>query len=568
MMRRAYLAVLPAVLVLACNSHGCSRYLPGRGGAPAEPTGPFVPIPKVSAPTPPPEGLQGTTGAASSPIGTNLSEFHEWSSEWAALDAFKQSRVWISGMGATWETTEPLDLDEHGWVRSLKPDQIARALLFWGGQPYPGGNYDVYYEGEGHLEYFHNDNVISREPGHDVIRLDPKKGGVGVLIVKTNPSNYVRNIRVLPSGGACSSDPTTWCQQDAQCGSGTCQPFAQHSSEQLFHPVFLKSLTPFSAVRFMNWMATNNSEQARWADRPKPDDAHWTTKGVPVEIMVALANKVHVDPWFCMPHKADDDYVRNFATYVRDHLAPGRKAYVEHSNEVWNGAFTQHGYAAEMAAKMKDAKGDRFEQQMQWHAARSRHIFEIWHQVFGADAKQRVVRVLGSWAAQPHVSESLLTSGDTYKVTDALAIAPYFGHEIGSKDLTLDEAFQTAVPREIEVTRAYTAATAEVAKKHGVELIAYEGGQHLVVYGEAQNVVHINKLLDDLNRDPRMQAAYERYFDMWRSVGGRLMMHYENVEAYGVFGRWGARESLMQPVQEAPKLCAILAWSRKNPRWW
>jgi hypothetical protein len=29
-----------------------------------------------------------------------------------------------------------------------------------------------------------------------------------------------------------------------------------------------------------------------------------------------------------MPHMADDGFVANFATYVRDHLEPGRKVYV------------------------------------------------------------------------------------------------------------------------------------------------------------------------------------------------------------------------------------------------
>ena len=56
--------------------------------------------------------------------------------------------------------------------------------------------------------------------------------------------------------------------------------------------------------------------------------------GASLEVMVALANALDADPWFNMPHQADDTFVRNFATYVRQHLEPGRKVYVEWANEV------------------------------------------------------------------------------------------------------------------------------------------------------------------------------------------------------------------------------------------
>ena len=43
----------------------------------------------------------------------------------------------------------------------------------------------------------------------------------------------------------------------------------------------------------MNWSRTNGSAQTSWAGRPKTTDARWSTeKGAPVEVMVALANRI------------------------------------------------------------------------------------------------------------------------------------------------------------------------------------------------------------------------------------------------------------------------------------
>lgn len=85
--------------------------------------------------------------------------------------------------------------------------------------------------------------------------------------------------------------------------------------------------------------ANADTEQlpAEWAQRPTRRDRSYASSrgGVPVEDMVLLANLVGAAPWFTMPHTASDDYVRQFATHVRDALRPDVDVYVELSNEVW-----------------------------------------------------------------------------------------------------------------------------------------------------------------------------------------------------------------------------------------
>ena len=40
-----------------------------------------------------------------------------------------------------------------------------------------------------------------------------------------------------------------------------------------------------------------------WAERAKPDDARYSTPaGVPLELLIELANALGSDPWLCVPH--------------------------------------------------------------------------------------------------------------------------------------------------------------------------------------------------------------------------------------------------------------------------
>lgn len=40
-------------------------------------------------------------------------------------------------------------------------------------------------------------------------------------------------------------------------------------------------------------------------------------RGVPLEVMLRLANTLGVDPWICIPHKADDRFVTTYAQASR-----------------------------------------------------------------------------------------------------------------------------------------------------------------------------------------------------------------------------------------------------------
>lgn len=69
---------------------------------------------------------------------------------------------------------------------------------------------------------------------------------------------------------------------------------------------------------------------------------------VPIEAQVDLCNRLGMWFWGCFPFLADDDYITNRTTYVRDNLDPSLYAYEEYANEVWNFAFPHTTLAVNM----------------------------------------------------------------------------------------------------------------------------------------------------------------------------------------------------------------------------
>jgi hypothetical protein len=149
---------------------------------------------------------------------------------------------------------------------------------------------------------------------------------------------------------------------------------------------------------------------------------------VPVEVMVDLANRLGADPWFTMPHLADDDFVRQLATVVRDRLDPSLRAWVEYSNEVWNGMFAQVGWARDQGLAAGLGPSD-FEAQLRFYSRRAVQVFALWEEVFGGTT--RLVRAMASQAANSWVSEQVLGLEGAAGPSDALAIAPYIGGYLG-----------------------------------------------------------------------------------------------------------------------------------------
>jgi hypothetical protein len=481
-------------------------------------------------------------------LGINLSGPRDYNTELPFVDVFRMARPWISQRkGAAWGKGPPLALDEHGWVTRLQPGCWAETVLCTvPGGHYPAGMYTVLYDGEGKLEFSGAAALASIPRGQALLRVDPARGGFNLRITATNPKNYVRNVRVIMPG------------------------FAKKYRDNPWHPKFLERWQGMACLRFMDFMQTNNSTISSWSERPRPEDATFMARGVPLELMIDLANRLKADPWFCMPHRVGDEYVKNFATMVKERLDPGLKAYVEYSNEVWNGAFKQHAYAAEQGQKLGFA-GKSWEAAWRYTAHRSVQMFRVWEGAFGGH--NRFVRVLASQAANPYISQQIASFQGAAKHADVLAIAPYLTVNVAPKgkpasaevtgwtvDQLLDHVERQALPQSVKWIRDSKA----VAGKYGLQLVAYEGGQHFVGIGPSQNDDTITKLLVTANASARLGDIYGRYFDAWQKAGGDLFCNFNSVENWGRYGSWGLLQFYDDDPARSPKFVAVMRWARSR----
>ncbi|MBW2203781.1 MAG: hypothetical protein JRF52_06680, partial [Deltaproteobacteria bacterium] len=440
--------------------------------------------------------------------------------------------------GAPYGKGGPLDLDAKGWIKSLEPGQWADATVCREGGHYPGGEYVCLYDGEGKIEFDFDAKIKIRQQGRIVLNVSPSNRGILLRIVATDPQDPVRNIRVISSG------------------------FEKNHMSQVFHPEFLKRWSGFKVIRFMDWMRTNNSVVETWAERPTTGlQTQGSDRGVALEYMILLANRLKASPWFCMPHEATHGYVENFAKMVKEKLNPSLKVYVEYSNEVWNSRFQQARYAGRVGQGL-DLSKDPFEAGLFFYAKRAKEIFQIWEDVFGGP--DRLVRVLAAQSTNSWTSEKILGFDKAYKNADVLAIAPYFGGNLGKPD-TAVEVVKMSLQGILDLCRVHMAIRhkevaehAAVAEKHGLDLIAYEGGQHLVGTGGAENNAQLTALFIAANRDLRMKELYLEDLGGWKKAGGGLFAAFSSMSRYGKWGSWGLLENQDQNPAGAPKYQAIL----------
>ena len=469
-------------------------------------------------------------------LGMNLAEVTYYTREWVFVDAMKQSRQWLptySGGSAPWDSGESLALNSEGWP-ILKPGQAAHTITMIDTDgAYPAGYYTCTYEGDGELAFGRDARVIKREGKRITLDVTPTDSGIYLRVDSSNPTNPVRNIKLWLPGF--------------------------ENSESSFHPLYIERLKPFSVIRFMDWARVNGSNAVTASDLPDEDYyTQGTDEGVALKYMIELCNELGADPWFCMPHKADDGYVFSFATQVKEQLRPDLNVYIEWSNEVWNSQFPQHNWVKAKADGVSLSEGFR----RVW-AQESIRDFEIWRDVFGSQS-DRVIRVAAGQKDNPWVTEKLAEALNGQ--FDALSCSTYFALTSSQRGLlssstTASRILDLADQEMSRGVRSNYQAHGKLARDwsnklgRNIPLIAYEGGQHYTAHGG--NPPWASALID-VQSHPRIYQIYLDNMREWENAGGSLFVAFNFVDKPDKWGSWGALDYQDQDLDEAHKYRALL----------
>ncbi len=519
-----------------------------------------------------PDGPDTGPGARSLGINVHEPSYHDGVGYFT--DLMRQGSGWFSwDREAPWEWTDgrALALDDTGTPTDLAPGQAARTILLLDAPAYEPGRYTLTWEGRGTLlletpggpvevddsadAYAVNSATVELAPGIEEVHLF-------LSILARDADDPIRDIRLFAPGEGPGSS--------------------------LFSDRFLADLEPFSTVRLMDWNKTNWGTHGAWEDRARLDWSVWGAAdtfdgfdvGVPYEVIAALANETGKDIWLTVPHQVDDGYVRRMAELFSDRLAPGITVTLEYSNEAWNWIFPAHAAMVARADETRAAEGHGEYHANEAYARRATEVFAIWEEVFAADPDNDVVTTLSGqagWAAVLEGSLAEVARLGRLDLVDQVAIAPYFPDPEESEGIA---ALLAAAPGGVSEGEwagvfaglardvaalwdpgtaygAEIAANLEVAARHGLGMVAYEGGQHLVAWDEPG----LRGLVAEANARPEMRDLYVAYLDGWERASGGAEM-----TLFHLAGFWGAEEAFGhkayggQPDAAAPKYRGALDW--------
>jgi multidrug transporter EmrE-like cation transporter len=340
---------------------------------------------------------------AKSPLGMNLRFVSFSNSSPPFANALKMGMPWISRTIDAWDDGRKLTRSKEGWVTALEPKQIAATLVPSG----IGGRMVLLWEGRGRLSVQNAKRVIEENGNRILFEADPRVELL-VHVQEIDGKNPPKNIALVPA------------------------ELEKDHEKQLFHPLFLERLAPFKVIRFLEWSHVNGSKLERWEDRTLPENAFQSTdRGVAYEYQIELVNRLGADLWLCVPHQANDEFVRKLGKLVKEKLHPHGKVWVEWSNEVWNDspAFTQAAYARTKGMQAKLHRSDDNAARLRFQSRRSVQVFQLFEEGFGD--QRRMIRVMASQTGNTWAHKELLDFEDAHRSVDVLAIAPYFGNEIG-----------------------------------------------------------------------------------------------------------------------------------------
>jgi hypothetical protein len=489
-------------------------------------------------------------------LGINVEGLNDWTPSLNFLNQFRRARLWISrpSDNSVWDDGRSISMDVNGYVTSLDVNQTVLSILHIttsneSNLSCESGRYELHYEGEGTFTFQGASTLVSHDSTNKtaIVNFDCSTPNyLAFQLLSTNPLDYLKNLTLVHEDYVAS-----------------------FNNGEIFHPRLLESLKDFSVVRFMDWGKINYSTISTWNNRVTPQSYSYAIgdRGVAIEAMIDLANRLDVSPWICVPHRADDAYFMPFATLLKTRLNTSLKFYVEYSNEVWNGIFPQNAFSL-LEGVALNLDSNMYLAGQLFHWIQTAKIGEVLHTVFADESTQRFSTVVGSQSSNIWFSQqgyAYLQGINKEHLIDAIAIAPYMGGHLGNPNTANTIATYTAdqILDEVEanipvVMQDVTTYVNDFSSKN-IKILGYEGGQHLARVGSTVHDSTLETLFIEANRAERMGALYKSYLDTWDTVSEQeVMLLFISVGGYGQYGSWGLKENDTQ--SHSPKSDAVQEW--------
>jgi hypothetical protein len=319
-------------------------------------------------------------------LGVNLGWVTDWDRTQMFADAMKQARKFGS---VTTPYDESANVDAQGW-----PTQDAGVVVISGNQgPWSAGTYALTFTGQAAVASSGDANVSVGAATYNsatntstaTVTAGPGYNNIYLVLTGTKrtpasaPGTGVTNVSLMR--------PSI---------NGT-----PHAAGTLFTDRFLDRLKYFTALRMKDYLQTDDSSEAVWADRAIPAYASQqevpphasqnaepqSVTGASYEYAIQLANQANKDLWLNVPHLAfggtyqfsSTTWATNLALLLRygsdvngspytglsgsnganpqpaagpvnPPLHPGLHVYIEYSNEFWSGVGSQSAWIQQQAA--------------------------------------------------------------------------------------------------------------------------------------------------------------------------------------------------------------------------
>ncbi|MDP9175832.1 MAG: fibronectin type III domain-containing protein, partial [Planctomycetota bacterium] len=358
---------------------------------------------------------------------------------------------------------------------------------------------------------------------------------------------------------------------------------------------FMQSLHP-RILRFMNWLSTNDNPVQTWAQRALPSDPTQTGmlpllsfngsnngrsfKGIAWEYAIMLANDLHTDMWINIPAEADDNYIQQLASLIKNGdtvngvnyagLNPDLNVYIEYSNEAWNAGFAVFQYSNsaaihEVASQAGTANPSNLNYdnlpltqksdgsyvngaiwQQRWTARRLLQVANSFGSVFGSGSINTRIRPVLSNIPVPSIQADQLAFvnavyGAPKNFIYSIASVVY-ANDLGpfnsvntvnggnaSPNLTKSDVLYNLYTNGNALYSFYAQMLA-VTSPYGLQINVYESGSDLSgIQGTGAGGAK-----EQAELSPQYETFLQNYYDVWFGQGGGAAIYYTSgVRAWG-----------------------------------